>query len=157
MQLLLLVHLNAHGNSATATKLATARNIKLQGAVSGNVNFDGSGNVVITTTQANIAVVTGIIEMPEKSNSVLGGTTEINYPEGFTKDNSVIISLMSHNSVYKDYWSTPSINNSNSMILGNGNLRASLRSEFIKVYADKVNIEENRKDITFKIVLMKVS
>lgn len=37
------------GNSATATKLATARNIKLQGAVSGNTNFDGSENVVINT------------------------------------------------------------------------------------------------------------
>ena len=37
-------------NSPTATKLATARNIALTGAVTGNVNFDGSGNVSLATT-----------------------------------------------------------------------------------------------------------
>lgn len=39
-----------HGNSATATKLATKRNIKLQGAVNGNADFDGSADLVINTT-----------------------------------------------------------------------------------------------------------
>ncbi|WFF38032.1 phage tail protein [Moraxella nasibovis] len=38
-------------NSPTATKLQTARTISLTGAVTGNVNFDGSGNVSLTTTQ----------------------------------------------------------------------------------------------------------
>lgn len=38
------------GNSATASKLARARNIKIQGAVSGNANFDGSANITINTT-----------------------------------------------------------------------------------------------------------
>ena len=38
------------GNSASATKLATARNIALTGDVAGNVNFDGSGNASITAT-----------------------------------------------------------------------------------------------------------
>mgnify|MGYP006956031235 CR=1 FL=1 len=37
------------GNSATATKLATARNIAISGAVSGNANFDGSSNITINT------------------------------------------------------------------------------------------------------------
>ncbi|MBK0062136.1 MULTISPECIES: pyocin knob domain-containing protein [unclassified Acinetobacter] len=46
------------GNSATATKLATARNIALSGAVSGSANFDGSGNITITTT-ANNAIGVG--------------------------------------------------------------------------------------------------
>ena len=41
---------NISGNAATASKLATARNIALTGAVTGNANFDGSGNIVITTT-----------------------------------------------------------------------------------------------------------
>ena len=36
-------------NSATANKLKTARNIALSGAVSGSADFDGSGNVEITT------------------------------------------------------------------------------------------------------------
>lgn len=37
------------GNAATATKLKTARNIALTGAVTGNGNFDGSGNLSIAT------------------------------------------------------------------------------------------------------------
>ena len=47
--------LNVHGNSATATsasKLTTTRNIKLEGAVTGNVDFDGSKDVVIETTMS---------------------------------------------------------------------------------------------------------
>jgi hypothetical protein len=41
------------GNSATATKLATARTISLSGDVSGSVSFDGSGNVNIVSTVAD--------------------------------------------------------------------------------------------------------
>ena len=41
------------GNASTATALATARNIALTGDVSGNVNFDGTGNVSITTVVAD--------------------------------------------------------------------------------------------------------
>ena len=39
-----------NGNSATASKLATARAISLTGNASGSANFDGSGNVSINTT-----------------------------------------------------------------------------------------------------------
>lgn len=38
------------GNSSTATKLATARTIALSGSVTGSANFDGSGNITISTT-----------------------------------------------------------------------------------------------------------
>ena len=41
------------GNAGTATKLATARTITLGGDVAGSVNFDGSGNVSITTIVAD--------------------------------------------------------------------------------------------------------
>lgn len=37
-------------NVASASKLATARNIALTGHVTGNANFDGSANITITTT-----------------------------------------------------------------------------------------------------------
>lgn len=47
------------GNSATATKLATARAISLTGNASGSATFDGSGNISINTTvsQASVADV----------------------------------------------------------------------------------------------------
>lgn len=46
---------NISGNSATATKLATARAISLTGNASGSANFDGSGNVSINTTVSQAA------------------------------------------------------------------------------------------------------
>ena len=39
------------GNAGTATKLATARNIAVSGEITGNANFDGSGNINISTTR----------------------------------------------------------------------------------------------------------
>ena len=42
--------INISGNSATATKLATARTISLTGSVTGSGTFDGSGNLSISTT-----------------------------------------------------------------------------------------------------------
>ena len=44
--------------ASTAATLATARNIALTGAVTGNVNFDGSGNVSITTTATSDPTLT---------------------------------------------------------------------------------------------------
>ena len=44
--------------ASTAATLATARNIALTGAVTGNVNFDGSGNVSIATTATSDPVIT---------------------------------------------------------------------------------------------------
>ncbi len=41
------------GNSATATKLSSARTISLTGDVTGSTSFDGSGNVSITATVAD--------------------------------------------------------------------------------------------------------
>lgn len=64
----------------------------MQGAVSGNVNFDGSGNVTIITTQANIAVVRGNITMTNGE----GTLDNINLPAGFTSDNCTVLSAMFH-------------------------------------------------------------
>lgn len=51
--------LASDGNAASASKLLTARNISLNGVVVGAVNFDGSGNVSITTTTTQLAKLTG--------------------------------------------------------------------------------------------------
>ncbi|MCC5464574.1 hypothetical protein [Pelosinus baikalensis] len=45
------------GNAGTATKLASARQIALTGAVTGAGNFDGSGNLSITTTAGTAASI----------------------------------------------------------------------------------------------------
>jgi len=48
-----------YGNANTASALGTARRITLTGDVTGNVNFDGSGNVSISTTIAADSVALG--------------------------------------------------------------------------------------------------
>lgn len=42
-----------NGNSATSTKLATARTISLAGSLTGSASFDGSANATITTGNLN--------------------------------------------------------------------------------------------------------
>ncbi len=60
-------------NSATTTKLKTARNIALSGAVSGNADFDGSGNITINTQlKENTAVARAYVNF-----SVSGGVVSI--------------------------------------------------------------------------------
>lgn len=78
------------GNSATSTKLKTTRNISLTGAVSGNANFDGSGDITIPVTQSNIAVITGTVTI----NSSGLGNKSVTFPAGFNKDNCIVISQM---------------------------------------------------------------
>ncbi len=60
------------GNAATATKLATARNISLSGDVSGTVSFDGSGAVDIATTVANDSHTHAFNNLTSKPTTVSG-------------------------------------------------------------------------------------
>lgn len=78
-----------HGNSATATRLQTARNITLSGDVTGSASFNGSANVTITTNLANVAVLTGTITGDGTESS----SKTINYPSGFTRDNCVVLTV----------------------------------------------------------------
>ena len=73
------------GNAATAGRLQTARNITLSGDVTGSASFNGSSNVNINTDLANIAVLTGTMS---------NGSATISYPNGYNKDNCVVISTM---------------------------------------------------------------
>ena len=103
------------GNAATATKLATARQINgtnfdgsgnittskwgtartigVSGAVSGSASVDGSGNVTITTTQANIAVLTGKYAGDGSSDTA---QKTISFPSGYTYSNCVVLAYMLH-------------------------------------------------------------
>lgn len=78
-------NISVTGNAGTATTLQTARNITLSGAVSGSTAFNGSTNVVITTTvdaashNHPISGVTGLqaaldAKVNASSGSLSGGT-----------------------------------------------------------------------------------
>ena len=53
------------GNASTATKLATARTITLNGQIQGSATFDGSGNITIKTSEGNDTQATGSVSHAE--------------------------------------------------------------------------------------------
>ena len=102
--------------------------------------------------------ITGTIAMPEANDSLLTGSIDITYPNGFNSENCIIISLMSHNTLHTDWWcTTTNTKNVSAGIAGSGDLTARLKPAGITVSSNKVAVEENRKDVTFKITLMKLS
>ena len=140
----------------TANKLKTARQIALTGAVSGSANFDGSGNVSITTTQANIAIITG---STTTTNDSLTATTKVNYPNGFNVNNCVVIAIMGGRTVGGiDYpWTTSLGKDSSSYLLGCAELGVSLDADAITVRRSKISEVEALSTKKFKLVLMKIS
>lgn len=148
------MHLNVHGNSATATKLATARKITVNGAVSGSANFDGSGNVIITTTQANIAVLTGNIQ----------DDITINYPTGFNKNNCIVISAMMKMNNTNARYGYGSVFNSAIYSSGGVPIVVSLGDSNIQLSAKKILLSSEavqyaslEAEMNYKLVLMKVA
>lgn len=65
------------GNAATATQLATARNITLSGDVSGTASFDGTGDASITATIQADSVALGTDTTGNYAAAVTGTTNEI--------------------------------------------------------------------------------
>lgn len=81
------------GNAGTATKLQTARNIKLTGAVTGQASFDGSANISINTTMQS-----GLSGMPIGSGCDYYGQTA---PEGFLFADGSAISRTEYSELFK--------------------------------------------------------
>lgn len=143
----------------SANKLKTARKISMSGAVSGSGNFDGSGNVNIVTTQANIAVLTATVNTPAAGNSALNVTTTIQYPQGFNRNNCIIISLMSYNTANssRGYCTVGATGVSAEEAKGNYGLQAQLGDEGIISQVFKINTNADTKTISIRIVLMKIN
>lgn len=70
--------INISGNAATASKLATARAIRLTGNASGSANFDGSGNVSINTTvnKSKHAAAANALNSMGNKTAIKDGTSE---------------------------------------------------------------------------------
>lgn len=77
---------NTTGNAATATKLATARGISLNGgAVATGVSFDGTANIALNVSSLNAATLTGTyppIKMPATQVASSDPNTFDDYEEG---------------------------------------------------------------------------
>lgn len=143
----------------TASKLQNPRNIQIQGAVSGNANFDGDKDITINTKQSNIAILTGNITTPAAGNNALNATAKLAYPSGFNKNNCVIISLMSRNTAIAErgYCTVGATGTSGEMQKGNYGLQAQLTDSEISVQVYKINANEASKSISIRVVLMRIS
>lgn len=144
------------GNSATATKLATKRNIKLQGAVNGNADFDGSANLVINTAQGNIVTLTGSVKTPEANSGTLTGITKLNYPSGYNRTNCVVLSIMGGKIGDTSTLTTPMEVSSTGRLLGAGGLAVSLQADHIAVRREKTDDIEPSTNTNFKLILIKI-
>lgn len=138
----------------SADKLKTPRNIKLQGAVSGNANFDGSKDVVINTTQDNIKILTGTLNT--------GQATITPLPTGFTPNNSIIISIMTQNPTKINQWAIGTTFDSSSYVSGSLPIRAYIQDNGIVIQAKNINFSDGLNvfdgpSFNYKLVLMKIS
>ena len=87
------------GNSATATKLQTARTISLTGAVTGSASFDGSGDVSIdSTSEVQKISITGDVT---GSADFSGSNVSISVSDVLGLINVIQTVGLSHNGIYR--------------------------------------------------------
>jgi len=65
------------GNADTATALETARAVSISGPISGSASFDGTSDIIITTTQGNDSVTLGTHTTGDYVESVSGTANQI--------------------------------------------------------------------------------
>lgn len=103
----------------------------------------------------NYAVLEGTITLPEADESSLTGSTNVNYPTGFNKDNCIIVSLMAQKNNTKNGFSTTQHASAGAFANGTSDLRASLREDFIQLAENKISTSQGSSVIDFKIALLK--
>ncbi|MCI8481712.1 MAG: hypothetical protein HFJ27_01125 [Clostridia bacterium] len=149
-----------HGS---ATRWARGMNLALKGAVSGNVDFDGSKSVQINTVQSNIAVLEGNMNLSrgEGPESPSYNTVDLNFPAGFTKDNCVCLSVGIRISPYDDSgysYEAMDLNDPRTWVRNAQyrNVWLGERGNLSKIVLTIVNPITSAKTAYYKIVLMKV-
>lgn len=105
----------------------------------------------------DFALITTQVTTPEANNDSLSASTNVDYPEGFTKDNCIVVGLMGNNPAKNQYWST-FIESGTSLgyIGGVGGLRAILFDDHIVVQRTKSTTTEPSSTSNIRIVLMKL-
>ena len=140
----------------SANKLKTGRTISLTGDVKGSASFDGSNDVTINADIANVAVLTGTINLTI-SDKRLTGSKDINYPNGFTKDNCVVIAcgISGNTSSNTEFAYGNSGDNASSYVTGGMPSMVKLRQDRID-FKTCLDVEAAAGTRNYKIVLMKI-
>lgn len=130
----------------------------MQGDITGNASFDGSENLEINTELSIIATLTGTVTLEasaDPGSSYKQTIWNVNYPEGFNKNNCTIISLGGKFAGEGFAFGYIDIASSSiSSISGAVPRSASLTDSGIRVQA--WNIAGIEKDFSYQIVLMKI-
>lgn len=146
----------------SATKLQTARKVKLDGAVTGEANFDGSKDVTINTKQNNIAVITGKVTLAgapaSETNEPKQTAWTINFPKGFNKDNCVCIAFGGR--MYDDRGFNYGLGDDGSFGIVTGDIPRSItlgyKPDPTKIHLSVENIANSDHIYEYRIVLMKL-
>lgn len=142
---------NGTGN-ITTSKWGTARTIGLSGAVSGSASIDGSKNVTITVSQANMAILTGSFTANAETAARV---KTIAYPTGYNKSNCVIIAYGRQYSENVGYAFGHHSNDSAGMMYASNDGNACLAPDNIELWYR--NIAQSKITINYKLVLLKIS
>lgn len=148
----------------TTVKWGASRNIAISGAVQGNANMDGSGNINIVTTQANIAVITGSMT----GTGSISLEKDIAFPSGYNNTNCVVLSAMFQNANSQNgTWGIGTTNDAASYVRGTIANSVYMNTSGVHIKCKNILLSEDAypyipdidSTITFnyKIVLMKVS
>ena len=131
------------GNATTATKLQTAKNIKLTGGVTGTVSFDGSKNVSMTTTVASVTSdkVTGMTGYSKASSvSAIQQTDSLNVAIGklekAIESKSAVTSITLTETIVEKTVQA----NSNSVSIG----QTINNNDVVRVYLDGIRLFEGK-------------
>lgn len=86
---------NITGNSATSTKLSTARTIQLGGDLSGSASFDGSADITITATIGADSVTLGTDTTGDYVSTITGTSNQITVSGTGTEGRAATLSFPS--------------------------------------------------------------
>lgn len=124
----------------------------------GNANKLGNKEASQYTTNDKFAVLTGTITMPEANAEIGSGSISFPMPSGFTKDNCIVIGLMSRVPDMYSRWATTGCSASSARSIGNYNLKAIFwENNTIRVDTMKGTAEQPSWQVEVKVVLMKIS
>lgn len=135
----------------------------------GSGSFDGSNNITITTTQDNIAILTGSVNLKANTseNAANGYCTftevVINYPPGFSSQNSIVISC-SRPMTYCEGYGWHNYPDSQDLYEGTLPITVALYKNdngITSTYRNKIrigmgNLSTQKQTGTYKIILMKI-
>lgn len=101
--------------------------------------------------------MTGTITTPAAGSDISTGQTKLNYPAGYNRTNSVVLSIMGGKRSDSSILTTQMPVSATGMLLGASGLAVTLDTTNIIIRKEKVGVEEPASTVSFKLVLLKIT